>query len=113
MGRSAFSKKGSSPGLKRPVVEQINLKMKDTYVSPALGLKYSHEKLLERYKHQVLSAKNQRHQEVLEKFKDKAKPMDHEELHRRRLEYSATLMQKKDERDAKVQKHVTYHDEAL
>lgn len=80
--------------------------MKDTYVSPALGLKYSHEKLMERYKHQVLNAKNQRHNEVLEKFKERAKPMDHEELHRRQIEYSATRMQKKEERDAKMHKQV-------
>jgi hypothetical protein len=80
--------------------------MKDTYVSPALGLKYSHEKLLERYKNQVLTSKNERHKEVLEKFKEKARPMDHDDLNRRRLEYSATLMQKMEERDARVQKQV-------
>jgi hypothetical protein len=80
--------------------------MKDTYVSPALGLKYSHEKLMERYKHEVLSAKNERHREVIEKFKEKAKPMDHEELHRRRLEYSANLMQKQEERDSRMHKQV-------
>lgn len=92
--------------MKRSVVEQLNLKMKDTYVSPTLGLKYSHERLAERYKHEVLSAKNERHREVIERIKEKSKPMDHDELYRRRVEYTATLMQKQEERETKIQKHV-------
>lgn len=106
MGKSMFNKKSSSPGLKRPVAEQINLKMKDTYVSPALGLKYSHEKLLERYKHEVLASKNARYQEVIEKFKEKAKPMDHDELYRQRIEYVSNRLQAKKERETKADQKV-------
>lgn len=105
-----FSKKSSSPGLKRPVAEQINLQMKDTYVSPTLGLKYSHEKLLERYKSQVLSAKNARHQEVLEKVKDKNRPMDHDELYRQRNEYVSNRLQVKKERELKAEQNVSSAD---
>lgn len=106
MGRSTFGKKNSSPGLKRPVAEQINLKMKDTYISPALGLKYSHERLMERYKNGVLAAKNERYMEVLQNVKDRAKPMDHEELYKQRLEYVSNRMQKKKEREADREKNV-------
>ena len=102
-----FSKKSKSPGLKRPVAEQINLKMKDTYVSPALGLKYSHEKLLEQYKQGALAAKNARHQEVLEKVKQKTRVMDHDELYRQRIEYVSNRLQSKKEREMKAEKNVS------
>lgn len=92
--------------MKRPVVEQINLKMKDTYISPALGLKYSHERLLEKYKHGVLAAKNERYMEVLQQVKERAKPMDHDELYKQRLEYVLNRMQKKKERDDQREKNV-------
>lgn len=82
------------------------MRMKDTYSSPALGMKYSHEKLMERYNKEFLAAKQERHREILEKIKDKTKPMDHENLHKHEMEYMSNKMKEKELRRAEMERQV-------
>lgn len=109
MNRSHFSNKSqklNSSGLKRPLDEELNLRLKDTYVSPAIGLKYSHEKLLDRYNKEILGSKQERYREILEKIQEKAKPMDHELLNKHEMEYVSNRMREREVRHNEIRQRV-------
>lgn len=82
--------------------------MRDTYASPALGLKYSHEILQEKYAKHVLAQKEARYKEILDAIKQKAKPIDHEGLKKHDADYMATRMRKKEQREEEIRRHVPY-----
>lgn len=84
--------------------EDLNQRIKDTYVAPSIGLKYSHEKLLDNYKKRILAAKNEHHREILEKIKEKARPMDHEQMAKRELEYMSNRMKDNERRQADMER---------
>ena len=94
--------RGPSAGLKRPLAEELNLKMRDT-----LGLKYSHEILQEKYAKNVLAQKEARYREILEGIKQKARPIDHEGLKKHDADYMATRMRKKEDRQEEIRRHVS------
>ncbi len=109
MNKSQFSTKSgrlNSPGYKRPLDEELNLRLKDTYASPAIGLKYSHEKMLDKYNREVMGVRQDRYREILEKIKDRAKPMDHDLLHKHELEYVSNRMREREERQAEIRMRV-------
>ena len=109
MNKSQFNtKKEHSGGLKRPFEEELNLKMRDTYVSPAIGLKYSHEKLMEQYNKKVIASREERYREVLSKIKERAKPMDHEGMHKFESEYLSKRMKHREDRNEEIKKQVFF-----
>jgi hypothetical protein len=97
----------SMPKIKRTFHEELNLKLKDTFVSPAVGLKYSHEKLMDRYVRETLASREDRNKEILDKIKDRARPIDHDLLNRHELEYLALSLKERQAREEKTKQRVS------
>ena len=109
MNKSQFtvkSRKLNSSSHKRPLDEELNLRLKDNYVSPAIGLKYSHEKLMDRYNKEILGNKQERYREILDKIKEKAKPMDHDLLSKHEMEYVSNRMREREIRHGEIKQRV-------
>jgi len=96
----------SMPKIKRTFHEELNLKLKDTFVSPAVGLKYSHEKIMDRYVRQTLASREDRNKEILDKIKDRARPIDHDLLNKHEMEYLALHMKDRQAREEKTKQRV-------
>lgn len=80
--------------------------MKDSYISPAVGSKYSHEKILDRYNSDVMSARQDRYREILEKIKEKVRPMDHEDIKKHGLEYLSSKVKQREVRNEESRRQV-------
>ena len=80
--------------------------MKDTYIGPNVGLKYTHEKILDKYNNTVLSARQDRYKQILENIKDRTKPMDHSNIKKHNLHYSSLKVKLGEERSEEVKSRV-------
>ena len=103
---SAGSSNRVRSGPKRSLEEELNLRMKDTYASPSIGLKYTHEKLLDKYNKSTLGAKQDKYREILEKIKEKARPMDHEMMKKHEMEYVSHRMKEREVREEEIRQRV-------
>ena len=94
------------PGGKKTLTEELNLRLKDTYSSPVIGLKYSHERMMEKYNKEVLGARHEKYREILEKIKEKARPMNHDQIHKHEMEYMSNRIKERDLRQSEVERQV-------
>ena len=86
--------------------DELQQRLKDSYVSPAVGHKYSHERMLDRYNSSVLSSRQERYREILEKIKERVRPMDHEDIRQHGLEYLSSKVKQRELRQEEARRHV-------
>lgn len=91
---------------KKSVNDELLHRMKDSYVSPAVGSKYSHERIMDRYNSSVMSARQERYREILEKIKERVRPMDHDDIRQHGLEYLSSKVKQRELRQEEARRHV-------